>query len=302
MRLPTAWRPMVAWAVAAVLCAPLALSLLVFGPLAEQDAATAGMDAYVELLERDFAPPPEDAEVRRGLVFAMSGLNCATVGPKRLPGGRIDLTVVTRPAASLLDFRLLIDPVIAARPDFVIVQSTMLVVAPRSALWNAAKGARSFWRRFFHTSMQLLVIEGLLGREDTWAPEPETPFRCGRPRTWPMKESQDALGWLTYRMMPPVDRRRDQMRAILLRFAEAGIPVLIVTPPVNGFAEAYYARVNEEARSTVGPAAGTAAIFFLEPSRLWPDEQFLDLMHIDPSRNESYRAWLSAAIAAAVGN
>ena len=100
--------------------------------------------------------------------------------------------------------------------------------------------------------------------------------------------------------MPLVDRRHDQTRAFLLRFAEAGIPVLVVTPPVNEFTEAYHARVNEEARSTVGPAAGAGAISFLEPSSIWPKEQFTDPNHIYPSQNQSYRAWLSAAVVTAL--
>jgi hypothetical protein len=92
------------------------------------------------------------------------------------------------------------------------------------------------------------------------------------------------------------------MREILLRFAEASIPVLVVSPPANEFTEAYYVRVSKEARKTVGPAASTAGIFFLESLQLWPKKQFSDPLHLHPSNNESYRAWLSEAIVAILGN
>ena len=104
------------------------------------------------------------------------------------------------------------------------------------------------------------------------------------------------------RIIPLADGQRDEIRAILLRFAEAGIPVLVVTPPSNVFTEAYHARMKEEARSTVGPAEDATAISFLEPSKLWPSDQFIDPVHMDPNRTESYRAWLSAAILAALGD
>ena len=104
MRLPAAWRPMVPWAVAAVLCAPLALSLLVFSLLVEPGAELPPeLAGYAELLDRHFAPPPEDApedeNLRRGVVFATSGLACAITGAKRLPGERVDLVALWMPNA-----------------------------------------------------------------------------------------------------------------------------------------------------------------------------------------------------------
>jgi hypothetical protein len=118
----------------------------------------------------------------------------------------------------------------------------------------------------------------------------------------PIGRWHDSMKRLTGKILPLEDRRRDQTRAILHRFAEAGIPVLVVTPPANESSEAYYARISREARSTVGPVAARSAVFFLEPSRLWPDEQFTDPVHMDPNQTGSYRAWLSAAILAALGD
>lgn len=303
MRLPTAWRPMVPWAVAAVLCAPLALSLLVFSRPVEPGAATPEMDKNVELLDHDFALPPKDAKVRRGVVFAISGLACAITGPRRLSGEPIDLTVLMKSAASLLDFRPLIDPTIAVRPDFVIVQSTMLVLAQKIVRPNAAKAARSFWRRQVLSLMPRLVPDDPARRKNTQELKRQALFSRCRARTKkPREQWRDYLVGVAARIMSPGDHRRDQVRAILLRFAEVGIPVLVVTPPFNKFSEAYYARVSAEVRSTVGPTAGAAEIFFLEPPKLWPNEQFIDALHIDSDQAGSYHAWLSAAIVAALGN
>ncbi len=92
------------------------------------------------------------------------------------------------------------------------------------------------------------------------------------------------------------------MRALLHRFTEAGIPVLIASAPANEFTEPYFAMVNDEARSIVGPTADPAGVIFLEPARLWPNGQFANALHLDPNQAESYRAWLTTAIVAALGH
>lgn len=290
---------MVPWAVAAVLCAPLALSLLVFSLLVDPGVVLPPeRGGYVEFPDRDHAPPPEDApedaKVLRGVVFAASGLAYAITGPKRLPGKRVELVVLSKGIANLLHFSLLIDPVIVARPDFVIVQSTLLVATTRNTPPNATGAARFFWRHRVLAWMPRLARSDPHGRV--------MPLSRRHPKALPMEQWQDYVKRLAGKIMPLVDRRRDRTRAILHRFAEVGIPVLVVTPPGNEFTEVYHARVSEEARSTVDPATGAAAIFFLEPSRLWPNEQFADPLHIDRSQAESYRAWLSAAILATLGN
>jgi hypothetical protein len=290
---------MIPWAVAAVLCAPLALSMLVFVLLMKPDIVLSdGMEKYIELFDRDFAPQPQDAPgdagVNRGIVFATSSLARAIDGPKRLPGEGIELVLVPKTSASLLHFSLLIGPAIAARPDFVIVQSTLLVPTKWNAPPTAREATRFFWRR------QVLALMPRFARSQ--ARESVTPFLQRPPKVVPVEQWRDNLEQLTGKILPRDHGRREQMRAILLRFAEAGIPVLVVAPPSNEFSEAYFARVSEQARSTVGPAAGAAAIVFLEPSGLWPNEQFFDPLHMYPDHNESYRAWLSAAIAAALGD
>lgn len=302
MRLPAAWRPMVAWAVAAVLCAPLVLSLLMFSLLMDPSSVLpAELQEYAELLDRGFAPAPEDApedaNMRRGVVFATSGLACATNGPKRLPGERLEIIVVSKISASLLQFGLLIDRAIAARPDFVVVQSALLVSTVWNAPPNAADAARYFWRH-----QVLALMPGLIPLDPRDPRGRGATFRQCPAKTLPVEQWQDNLKWLTGQIMPFENHQRDQTRTILLRLAEAGIPVLIVTPPASGMSEAYHARVNEEARSTLGPVAGAAAVSFLEPPTLWPSEQFIDPVHIKPDRAESYRAWLAAAILAALGD
>jgi len=299
MKLCAAWRTMVPWAVAAVLCAPLALSVLIFSLLIDPiSELPPDLEASVELLDRGFAPSsedaPEDANMRRGIVFATSGLACAINGSKRLPGENVELVVLSKTSASLLHFNLLIDPAIAMRPDFVIVQSSLLVATKWNSPPTAAAAARFFWRRQILAVMPRLVLSEPRGRA--------TAFSGCRFKTRTVQEWQDHLEWWTEQMTPLVNPRRDQMRAILLRFVEAGIPVLVVTPPANKFNVAYFARVREEALSTIEPAANAAAISFLEPTRLWPNEEFFDPTHIDPNQAEAYREWLSAAIVAALGD
>ncbi|MCH8953083.1 MAG: hypothetical protein IID49_13305 [Proteobacteria bacterium] len=299
MRLPAAWRPLIAWAVAAVLCAPLALSMLFFHLLMDPNVAlTVEQEEYLESLDRGFAAQPEDApadaNMRRGVVFATSGLACAITGPMRLPGERVEIMALSTNAASLLHFGVLIGPAIAARPDFVVVQSALLVPAEWNILPSAAAAARYFWRG------QVLAMMPVLVRSDP--PPGVTPVSWCPAKTMPLEQWQDALKSLAGQIMPFANRRRDRTRALLHRFAEAGIPVLVVTPPVNEFSEAYHARVNQEARSTMGPVAGAAAVSFLEPPTLWSGEQFIDPVHIKPDQAEPYRAWLSAAILTALGD
>lgn len=301
----SAWRPMLPWAVAAVLCAPLALSLLVFGwPVVLVDARSEP-NKHLALLEQDFALPREDAKLRRGVVFAISGLACAIAGPKRLPGESIDLTLLVKPAASLLEFDRLIGPAIAARPDFVIVQSTMLLLSPKKNIFwpNGKKIARAFWRRQILSLMPGLVADIPVQRQITQAPRRETLVsQCGARTKTPRAQWRDDLTRVTARFVSPEDRRRHQVRAMLRRFALAGVPVLVVTPPVNKVSAAYFARVSAELQPIVGPTPGGAGVFFLEPPRLLPDEQFSDALHIYPDQADSYRAWLSAAIVATLGS
>ena len=202
------------------------------------------MDEYRELLAHDFALPPEDDNVRRGVVFAASGMRCATSGPKRLPGANIDLTVLAGPRASLLDLHPLVGPTIAARPSFVVVHSSILALAPRSPVKKAFTVARTFWDRQAGVFIQSFVRDDLSGRDDTRASKRLVPVFPCLPNAVPVGLWRDQTGQ-AIRKRALAGRQRAKMRALLHRFTEAGIPVLIASAPANEFTEPYFAMVND---------------------------------------------------------
>jgi len=82
----------------------------------------------------------------------------------------------------------------------------------------------------------------------------------------------------------------------LSNFSEAGIPVIIASPPGNEFTTRYRHEVFQNAGALVFQKGPVSGVSLHRQSTLTPIAKFGDPMHLWPSANHAYRAWLNDEI------
>ena len=278
--------PLVAWLLAIAVALPIALPLFLPRPTGDSQP---NEDRFRHELVEFLISNRGNDDSPRGVMLAMSGGSCATVGPRRLSPDGVDLYVAFYYEADLGTFSGLVDVLLDGKPDFVVIQDTVFVRA-RTPNWARQKYriARSFWTR---------QIKGLAGEVGTREANKEVDYnwRC---RGWPKERSE----WTAHivksiaRIRPYSDQLRAEAHDFVKSFTTSGIPVIIASPPTNSYAVDYRSRVFESVSQLMDSGSSIGAVSLHRQSTTLPAELFPDPNHISPEENQPYRDWLNAEI------
>lgn len=276
--------PMGAWALAFALTLPMAAPLIL--PSLTVEPAVFGEPdeyRYRHELTAYLATPPDRRQRPKGVIFAMSGGSCATVGPLRLASDGADLYVVYFSLARLSYFPRLVDVLLNAKPDFVVVQDAVLT-RPTRPVRGVYNRARSYWANKFY---------GLAGRQDTRQTDEvhddnwKCPSRARRRAGWDEPLSP---------VQPFSERQHKNVMAFLTAFSKAEIPVIIASPPANEVSAPYRGNVFRLAHTLISRDGPLPGVTLHRPAALTPKSHFFDPTHLQPAFNGPYRAWLNGEI------
>jgi len=286
--------PLRAWLIAVVLVVPTLLPLV--APISFiEPAGLRGANEYhyrhdlSQFLIEDRAERSGPV----GVMLAMSGGNCATVGPIQLMADGVHLYVAFYPDATAETFDGLTDLLVAGRPDFLVVQDTVLVLDRPlrrfEQISDKYEEARSYW------SGQLIGLARKLGGGIAGVNANDESWRCPaiskQEMTW-----EDAVQATMRRIDSYSQQRRSESVALLDVFSAADIPLLIVSPPSNSYTTGYGLAVHLAASELIDERLATSAVSLHRQPALMPIAQFNDPMHLSPSASKAYREWLNSEI------
>ncbi len=286
--------PVKAWLIALLVVLPMLLPLVAPFPFVEP-AGLRGANEYHyrEDLTRLFAQEKAERSAPLGVMLAMSGGNCATVGPLQLAGDGVHMYVAFYPDATAETFAGLIDLLVAGEPDFVVIQDTILVLDRPARRFEYASAryeeARSYW------TGQLFGLARKLGVDFVDQDSSDESWRC--PAIAKQKLMWEEAVQATMRRIDSYSQqRRAESVEFLQKFAAANIPVLIVSPPANNYTVGYGLAVHDAAAELATVGVQNASISLHRQVALTPTEQFNDPMHLSADASQSYRLWLNGEI------
>jgi len=278
--------PVSAWLVALVCLLPLPIPIL----FSSQITGLSPGPGDVETL-RSYFPESRLSSNWRGVMLTMSGGLCATEGRVPLVPGGIDLVVLYSPSAALEDFEPLLDALEEARPDFLVIQDTILFREPVFDPKELYFDARRRWRALLFGAMERWTG----GRQG--GPQPLS--RC-RPDVMPRDRWASTLEKVQPSSGPINVSRVRAAERILKRLASVA-PILIVAPPYSTESESYREAVAATARGIVASARVGGEITWHAPREPVPASAFADPLHLLPRFNGPYRRWLNDEISQVMG-
>lgn len=288
--------PMTAWLVALAMVLPMPIPLLV--PLMIVEPA--GIEGADEIHYRRELAEYLDTDRRidgraKGVMLAMSGGSCATVGASRLTESGVEMYVAYYYGATIATFEGLVDLLNDGRPDFIAIQDTVLVMKPTPyQARNLYYKARTHWYGQLYglgAKLNFLAVDS--DENDSW--------RCGGnfvPReAWPdiVVSASNSISTIT-------DQKRSQIVEFLGKFDAAGIPVIIAGPPENRYTASYRQEVFQIVQDVVNANSTLSNVTLHRQSRHTPLEHFYDPLHVAPEANQPYRNWLNNEIIHALRN
>ncbi len=286
--------PLKAWLIALVLALPMLIPL--FAPVSfVEPARLRGANEYH--YRHDLSQfLIEDRAARTGpvgVMLAMSGGNCATVGPIQLTVDGAHMYVAFYPDATAETFDGLMDLLVKGQPDFLVVQDTVLILDRPlrrfEQISETYEDARSYWSgQFLGVARKLgMPIVDFDAKDESW----RCPAILKQKMMW-----EDAVEATLRRVDSYSQQRRTESVELLDIFSAANIPVLIASPPANSYTFGYGLAVHDAAGDLIDerPANFTASLHRQET--LTPIEQFNDPMHLSPSASQAYREWLNSEI------
>lgn len=286
--------PLRAWLLAVVLVTPMLLPLV--APISfVEPAGLRGANAYHyrQDLARFLIEERGEHSGPMGVMLAMSGGNCATVGPLRLATDGASMYVVFFPDATSEAFDSLMDAVLAGEPDFVVIQDTVLVLDRPlrrfERITDQYEEARSYW------SGQVLGFARTLGGPFADIDADEESWRCPAllKQQWMW---EDAVQATMGRINSYSQQRRAESVALLDTLSAARIPVIIVSPPSNNYTAGYGLAVHQAAGALLEGSVTYPTVKLRRQPDLTPIAQFNDPMHLAPDASQGYREWLNGEI------
>ena len=286
--------PPTAWLIAFVIVVPMLLP--VFAPVSiVEPAGLRGANEYHYRHDlRNFLI--EDRAERSGpvcVMLAMSGGNCATVGPIQLSADGVHMYVAFYPDATAETFDGLLDLLVAGQPDFLVVQDTVLVLDRPLRRYEKLsvkyEEARSYW------SGQLIGLARKFGGQFADFEADDESWRCPAISKQKMMW-EDAVQATMRRIDSYSQQRRTESVELLGRFSAANIPVLIASPPANSYTFGYGLAVHEAAGELVDERPANDIVTLHRQENLTPTAQFNDPMHLSPDASTAYREWLNSEI------
>ena len=280
--------PPASWLIALVIASPIILPLLL--PSTKLQPVRAANETHYRRDLVEFLSSPGAGDDRpRGVMLAMSGGGCAAVGPSVLAANGVEMYLTVYNDATLAHFRGLLDVLVQSKPDFIVIQDTVLVLEKRSDwLRDGYLRARTFWREKLRGVMQQTGARQLNDQEiNDW--------RCAG---WP----KDRATWTSYveeqmvRILPNSEERRTHVANFIDVFADSNIPVIIAGPPMNPYTIDYSAKMHAAARQLVDSERRKHAVSFHRQIRPMPAAHFPDPFHLSPDKNQPYRDWLDSVI------
>lgn len=287
--------PPTAWLLAFVTILPMPLPLLVPGEFAQHKILAANEELYRRELGEFLGAPRHDDSEMRGVMLAMSGGGCAAIGPRRLADDGVDLYMVVYNEATVMQFRGLVDDIVSGRPEFVVIQDTVLIqTKPGDPIRDRYREARSYWRSLVRRGFaaQNGNRNGDAGGVGNW--------QC---TGWPEARSQWAgkVRSRTDRLLAHPLKQHEAIAEFVGSFSDAGIPVMVVSPPANSYSSDYTSRVHDAARTLLSGEPPITGVSLHRQASLMPDELFPDPFHLSPEKNQPYRDWLNEEIIRVLG-
>lgn len=227
----------------------------------------------------------------RGVMLAMSGGSCATVGPHMLSANGAEMHVVFYPEASPESFHGLIEVLVDGKPDFVVIQDTVLVRSQSSRAATALlsyNSARSYWRgQFAGLARKLNGHEFGLADSDNW--------RCPWP-SQPQSSWPELVNRYVEQISPYSEARNVQVVEFIRRLSAIETPVVIVAPPANKFTSKYRRQVFQAASAMADASPPLPNVSFHRQPQLMPTELFINPFHLSRESSQSYRTWLNNVV------
>lgn len=284
MSRPRAFTPLRSWALALALTLPILAPLLI--PTLKVEPAVFGEPdeyRYRHELAAYLATAPEKRQRPTGVMLAMSGGSCATIGPLRLSSDGADLYVVYFPSARLSYFHRLADDLVQAKPDFVVVQDAVLTRPVRPVV-GLYRRARSYWAN---------RIYGLAGWQDTRQADEAHAGNWKCPLRAPQSDDWDEP---STRVHPFSERHQKFVVAFLTKFSKAKVPVIVASPPANEVSAQYRRKVYRLAHTLISHDGPLHGVTLHRQSALTPKSHFSDPTHLLPQASGPYRTWLNGEI------
>ena len=260
--------PLTSWLLAFVMVLPIPLTLFVPFMFVEP----AGIEGADETHYRSEISDYLDADRRMdrratGVMLAMSGGSCATVGPLRLSESGIDLYVAYYYGATIDTFEGLVNVLLDGAPDFIVIQDTVLVMKPTPYQARALyyKSRTHWYGQFYGLAAKLELLEADTKGNDNW--------RCGAnlvPReAWPdiVESASNSISAVTA-------QKRSQIVGFLGKFDAAGIPVIVAGPPENRYTASYRKDVFQIVQDVVNGDSTLSNVSLHRQSELTPSEHF----------------------------
>jgi len=295
MRRPARPAPAASWLIALTMALVLAVLFLrwldtpgILGdvPLIEQ--VRVQIDEYL-------SDPPDRRDQMREVMLVASGGLCAAAGDRQLPEGGPELLVLGFPSATFDDFYPLVEQLAAKRPDFIVIQSSVLTQSARMH----RQVSYPFYREYppFAGMVVFRIRQALIWNAPKTYPD-VTPSRYCSGEPTPASEwkpLEAAVANATEGQFEGPARGR-VFRAFDI-LVNAGIPIMIVGAPRYDASAAYGESLMTRSRSLIAAAPHplTGVTFHVFP-KLLPKALFQDPLHVSPFVRPRYRAWLSAEI------
>ena len=287
---PRSVSPLKAWLLALVVALPIALPLLI--PMTRIEPVELGVARELRFRHdlAEFLNTDRGVGNRpKGVMLAMSGGKCATVGPIRLADNGVDMYVASYPLATLASFDGLVDVLVDGTPDFIAIQDTVLLrTEPIDRNQFLYAQARSYWYgQIFALARRLNGRELESAENDSWRCWPKSDHR----ETWAVQVQRSKAGMSFF-----LDQPSTRSIEFLNNFLAAGIPVIIASPPMNTYTVNYRQGVFQAASELVSASTPLQNVSFHRQLKLLPVAHFNGPHHLSSEASQPYRAWLNSEI------
>ena len=282
--------PVAAWAIATILTLPTVYTM--------GEAAVAPefhdvwpVDPAVSQRITEFFAVPAPPHTRRGVLLGTSGGFCIFGLEPATPDDSVQVLTIATLGQGLQVHYPYIDQILAQRPDFILIQSpVLLIVTGPPPLYEIA-------RRHLRKGLLGPAIEtpGVY-----WARPDSTPPACrtyAGPETW-NAEIVSETGKVTHDRSDPATEWAESAMASLVG---SGIPVFLFNQPRNEYSAPYHDVVDREVDEMLA-AMGTAGrrVTTLRYPEILPMALFYDPFHLVPAGAALYRRRLLADVIASL--
>lgn len=283
--------PWASWAIATVLLAPLLYTSADLAIGAARGSDWSAEPAVSQRITAFFADPKADG-TRRGVMLGISGGRCVFAGAAIENGvGVLPVAAIGQGFHELYPY---IDQVIAAQPDFVLIQGTALATAiePASAYVVARRLLRQrlLWPLVGGNGMKL---EGALAGAEGDACE-EHALALDK---WADDLASD-IPWVT---QDPGEAARLRLLRALGSMIDSGIPLFVFDQPRNDYSLDYHRQVDRQVDSLLARLGeGRHRLSVLRYPEPLPTSLFFDPVHVTPEGAAVFRTRLLRDVVASL--